>query len=385
MIRNAIANRLGLIAGAAMSVAGLSALDAGAQGTVTLSGASGSSCAYSAISINPAGNLTVTCQTGNPDSPPVCSITGPTTASANTPFTLSASCNPAASSWTWTGQGLSGSFSNQNLSLAAGTYTYTVAGTNAAGTGPVSASYAVTVSDVTRTGKPVCSFSSNPAVPKAGEAATITLNCTQSPSDYAWYQYEGSALGLPQQTKTPTQNVTFPSSGNYSFWLQAGNQEFGGGDVFSGTVKVDPVGGGNGCSASTAVPPSNADLSNLRFDLRPGQTGTMKFALPLPGWTQQGALMSVTMATKLETPPTTVAEVAIAPCPGQFDEPAVPVGCKLTVIGQSGLSMLVGDILSSSCPKPLGEYYVNVRHTTCNPAVSSGINYCSHYVNFKGR
>jgi hypothetical protein len=93
----------------------------------------------------------------------------------------------------------------------------------------------------------------------------------------------------------------------------------------------------------------------------------------------------VTKATNLETPATTVGEISISPCPGQFDPPAVPASCKLTVIGQTGLNMILGEIATASCIKPLGTYYVNVRHTTCVPALSSGINYCSHYVNFKGR
>ena len=46
------------------------AVEAAAQGTVTLTGASGPSCSYSAMSITPNGNVNVTCGTTQPPPPP---------------------------------------------------------------------------------------------------------------------------------------------------------------------------------------------------------------------------------------------------------------------------------------------------------------------------
>src|SRR5688572_26309089 len=296
MIRNANANRLGFIAAIAMSLAGTTALDAGAQGKVRLNGGTGAECSYSSITVAPNGDLTVSCS-GTGGATPSCSVSGPQSVQVNTAFTLTANCTNSPTAYTWTGTGTSGSTATQNLSIAAaGTYTFTVAGTNATGQGAVSTGYSISVTapqpitDVPRN----CSISTNPATPVAGEPATITMNCTQSPNAFAWYQYDTPSAGMQNQTTTNTQNVTFPAVGTYRWYLQAGNA-LGSGDVFVGAVVVGGQPPPGGCPASTAIGPVNSDLSNLRFDLKPGQSGTMAFTLPLAGWgSMPGALMSVT-------------------------------------------------------------------------------------------
>jgi hypothetical protein len=379
MIRNAFATRLATLAGIALSAAGFTALEAGAQGTVTLSGGTGNSCAYSSITVAPNGNLNVACSnTGN--TPPVCSISGPTSANVGQAFSLTANCNPSATSYTWTGAS-STAASVTVTPQVAGTLSFTVTGTNANGTGSPSATHNVAVTSVQApTDVPKnCTFSANPATPIAGQATTISINCTNSPNVFAWYQYEGGALNLPQQTTAGSQTVTFPASGKYSWWLQAGNQ-LGGGDVFSGSVNVS---GTSGCPAVPDVvgPLSSASLLNLRFDLRPGQTGTQEFTLPLDGFT--AARITGTPATASETPKSTVAEVWVSDCPGH--KPAdLPAGCMMELWGSTGqANFYVGSSPWSSCPAT-GRKYVNIKHKVCNPS-GGGINYCSNYLKVSGQ
>jgi hypothetical protein len=382
MIRTANANRLGFIAAIAMSLAGTTALDAGAQGKVRLNGGTGAECSYSSITVAPNGDLTVTCS-GTTGGLPACSISGPASAVINTAFTLTANCTNGPTAYAWTGTGTSGSTASQNLSIAAlGSYTFTVAGTNATGAGPISASHTVTITaaepppiDVPRN----CSISTNPAAPKVGDAVTITMSCTNSPNAFAWYQFEGAAAGLQNQTTTSSQTVTFTAAGTYSWYLQAGNA-LGSGDVFVGSVAVTPATVGN-CPVVATVAPSGYE-NNWRFDLKPGQIGSIPMSLPIGGYTSAGATVSAIMATKQETPASTVAEIAIAPCAGQFD---VPAECKMTVYGQGGMALAVGEIGSAACKKPLGGYFVNIKHTTCVPYGANGINYCSHWVKFSGK
>lgn len=383
MIRNAFATRLASMAGVALSVAGLGALDAAAQGTVTLSGGTGTSCTYSAINIAPNGNLTVTCDSGNVTVPPACTISGPTSATVGQAFVLTANCTPAAASWSWTGVSPAPNSATATINpTATGTLTFTVAGTNSVGTGAASAAHAVNVAeaqmppDVPRN----CTFSSNPAAPQVGQATTITISCTNSPNAFAWYQYEGGALGLPNQTTVGTQTVTFTAAGKYSWWLQAGNQ-LGGGDVFSGSVTV---GGTGGCPAVTGLvgPQSAASLLNLRFDLKPGQTGYQEFALPLDGFA--AARITGTPATSAETPKSTIAEVWVSDCPG-VKPLDLPAGCQMELWGSTGQSnFYVGSSQWSSCPAT-GKKYVNIKHRVCEPNTSMGITYCSNYLKVSGQ
>ena len=384
MIRISFATRLAQFAAVALSVTGLTALDVGAQGKVRLNGGTGAECSYSSITVAPNGDLTVTCAGGNTTDPPSCSVSGSSTATANTSFTLSASCSPAATSWAWTmnGAAVTGGATLTTSVATAGNATFTVRGTNANGAGAVSAGFTVNVGAGEQPkGAPECSFSSNPATPIEGEAASITLTCTNSPNMHAWYQSEGTPLGLPTQTPAGTQSVTFPSSGRYAFWLQAGNDLFGGGPVFQGVVNVAAKGGA-GCPAVAGVvgPTAGYDtLSNLRFDLKPGQIGTALVTMPLNG-VYSSAQVTAVGATQLETPKTTIGEIAVAPCPGQFDN--IPAACKIQVYGTTGLNFLIG---GTACPVASGKHYVNVKHLTCTPNVSMGISYCTHYVKLNGR
>src|SRR5689334_14099013 len=79
-------------------------------GSVTVNGTATCSDAPT-ISMTPAGDLTLTCTPvggGGSTTPPVCSVvpSGTQNVTQGGQLTLSASCNPAATSWSWTSTGL---------------------------------------------------------------------------------------------------------------------------------------------------------------------------------------------------------------------------------------------------------------------------------------
>ena len=130
-------------------------------------------------------------------------------------------------------------------------------------------------------------------------------------------------------------------------------------------------------------PQSSASLLNLRFDLRPGQTGTQSFPLPLDGY--GAARITGTPATQQETPKSTVAEVWVSECPGV--KPAdLPAGCQMELWGSTGqANFYVGNSPWSSCPLDQNKtYHVNIKHRVCQPYGGS-INYCSNYLKVSGQ
>lgn len=383
MIRSSIATRLCTLAAIAASVAGFTAFDASAQGKASMNG---QTCSYSDITIKPNGDLSIVCDNGGTPTAPVCTLSLPNTAMTNQSFSISASCNPAATSLNWTSNsgvnlptGSSGSVSIG----AAGTYTFGVSGTNSVGTGAVASKTVTVQAAAPVTDRPQCSsFSASPSSVPIGTATTLSLVCNQSPTVYAWAMYSGPAggnmSGFSNQTSSGTQTVTFDKEGTYNFAGQAGNA-MGGSDMAGLAVTVTRP--NSGCSVpSNAVPPTLGydTLGNLRFDLKPGQTGYQEFDFPFPGF--GAARLTIVGATKIETPASTIAEIAVAPCPGMFD---VPAGCKAEVYGSTGANFYIGDIAWSSCPVSGGKHYVNIRHNVCNP--NSGFPGCTHYIKINGQ
>ncbi len=384
MIRSSIATRLCTLAAIAASVAGFVAFDASAQGKASMNG---QTCSYTDISIKPNGDLSIVCDSGGTPTAPVCTLSVPNTAMTNASFSISASCNPAATSLNWT--------SNSGVSLptgssgsvsigAAGTYTFGVSGTNSVGTGAVASKTVTVQAPAPVTDRPRCTaFRASPNPVEAGKPTVISLDCDQSPTVYAWAMYTnpapGNMSGFSSQTASGSQTVTFDKAGTYNFAGQAGNA-LGGSDMAGLAVTVTPP-AGQGCSVpSNAVPPTLGydTLGNLRFDLKPGQTGYQEFDFPFSGF--GAARLTIVGATKIETPASTIAEIAVARCPGQFD---VPAGCKAEVYGSTGANFYIGDIAWSSCPISGGKHYVNIRHTVCNP--NSGFPGCTHYIKINGQ
>jgi hypothetical protein len=91
----------------------------------------------------PAVSVTVTVA---PNSPPVCTLTAnPASVSSGGSSTLTATCNPAATSYTWTGGNCAGTTGSICMVKPTAATTYTVKGSNAVGTG-AAASATVSVS-----------------------------------------------------------------------------------------------------------------------------------------------------------------------------------------------------------------------------------------------
>ncbi len=376
MIRSSIATRLGTLAAIAACFAGLLAPEASAQGR----------CSYADIAIQPNGDLSIVCNSVG--GVPVCTLSVPDTAIKGQAFSISASCNPAAASFNWS--------SNSSATLptgssgtvaigATGTYTFAVSGTNSFGTGAVFSKTVSVQEPVARVGPPSCSaFAASPNPVTVGSPTTISLTCTETPDVYAWSMYAGPSGGIVSgfspSTASGSQTVTFNVAGNYNFAAQAGNplgaSAMAGLSVAVTAAQPPPV---IGCIVpNSAVPPTPGyeTLGNLRFDLKPGQSGYQQFDFPLAGFSS--ARVSITGSTRLDTPPNTVSEIAVADCPGKFD---VPDACKVTVLGSGGLNFYVGP--TSDCPLSAKKYYVNIRDTTCTP--SSGFPACAHYIKVSGQ
>lgn len=104
-------------------------------GNITLSGATGNSCSYSNVTVDSSGNLTAACVTSSPTLSPTCTlVASPSTINAGSISTLTASCSPAATSYTWTGPNTT-NFTSGGTVTPTATTTYTVTGTNGDGIG----------------------------------------------------------------------------------------------------------------------------------------------------------------------------------------------------------------------------------------------------------
>jgi len=119
--------------------------------SLTLSGTTQNSCAYSTLTFDSNGDATATCVATSPPAPtqtPTCTLSAsPTTVNAGSASTLTASCSPAATSYEWTGAD-TGSFTSGGTVTPTATTTYTVRGTNIHGAGNI-ASRTVSIAVVT--------------------------------------------------------------------------------------------------------------------------------------------------------------------------------------------------------------------------------------------
>jgi hypothetical protein len=118
--------------------------------SITLNGATGNTCDYSAFTVDSNGDLTATCVTTSPTPTPTpqCTLSAsPSTISAGATSILTASCSPVATSYVWTGAGTENFTSGGSVTPTVST-TYTVIGTNGNGSGNT-ASRTVSIAVVT--------------------------------------------------------------------------------------------------------------------------------------------------------------------------------------------------------------------------------------------
>lgn len=207
-----------------------------AQASITLSD---SNCSDFALGGTP-GNRTLTCLVS---SPPVCTVTGPTTGTINNPITLTASCSPASTSWAWTGGGCTTGQICTDTQTVTGTVNYRVTGTNGAGTGPQSAAYPVVWSSTPPPLPSGCSITQSPTgtLPVGGGNVTLTANCTGG-TGISWSWTGGFAQGLTTAVVGPG-SVTSTTA----FTATATN---GGGVVPTNYTVQVATGGGGGISCA---------------------------------------------------------------------------------------------------------------------------------------
>jgi hypothetical protein len=187
------------------------------------------------------GTSTLSCVVSGP---PVCTVTGPTAGTLNTAITLTASCSPAATSWTWTGGNCPGAGQTCSAVEAASvTRTYTVAGTNGTFVGSASPGFNVVWSNAPPASPSGCSVVQTPPGQLAvgGGNVTLTASCTGG-NPVTWGWTGGFAQGLttaavgPGQVTSTTQFTATATNG-------------GGNTPTNYTVQVS-TGGGGGISCS---------------------------------------------------------------------------------------------------------------------------------------
>ena len=122
---------------------------------------------------------------------PVCQVSASSVNPvAGTAVTLTASCEPAATSYAWSGCNTTGPTCTYTSPTAA-TINFSVSGVNANGTGP-QVSMPITWTGGTGTTPPtagpvpVCTLSADITAPRTGDVVTITATCTNSPTQFIW-------------------------------------------------------------------------------------------------------------------------------------------------------------------------------------------------------
>ncbi|MEO8506490.1 MAG: hypothetical protein ABI593_02560 [Betaproteobacteria bacterium] len=125
---------------------------------------------------------------------PDCTFSASTaTPVVGTLLALTATCTGSPSTYVWTGCSSSQATCNA-VAAVAGPATYSVKAANGAGTG-ATISLTVNWSAGSGGGKPVCAVNVDDAKPTVGTTATLSANCSQSPTAYRWL----SCSYLPQE------------------------------------------------------------------------------------------------------------------------------------------------------------------------------------------
>ena len=201
----------------------------------------------------PLKDTTVTAPPGTPACTLASSSSNPL---LGTPITLTATCTNNPVSFQWTNCTSTTSTCIANASVA-GTITYSVVGSNPTGAGNTAT---VDVNWTSSGGPiPICTLSASTSTPTAGSGVTLTANCSQSPSSFAWmscnYLIQEACnfiTSCPASSKTCTTNQSVAGSAHYA--LEATNSA---GKSARVGIDIDWGGGGGG------NPPPSAPVCNL--------------------------------------------------------------------------------------------------------------------------
>ena len=164
--------------------------------------------------------------------PPTCTLSAsPTSVAPGGIATLTASCMPAATSFTWTGGTCPGTNGTTCTVTPTATTTYSFTGGNFLGTGNT-ASLTVSVQPAQAFS---CTLSAIPPTISAGGSSTLTSTCTLTPDSYFWTG--GTCVGTIGATCTASPSVTT----EYTVTTRAGSQLFGSVVIVTVTSASAPV------------------------------------------------------------------------------------------------------------------------------------------------
>jgi hypothetical protein len=330
----------------------------------------------SSFSFDPVAS-TLTCVVS---APPVCTVTGPTTGTLNNAITLTASCSPAATSWTWTGGNCPGAGQTCSaVESVAHTTTYTVAGTNGTFVGTASPGKDVAWSNTLPAAPSGCSITSNPAsLPAAGGSIALTAQCSGGGAVATW-TWSGPTATTSGNTATATLTSTT------QFGVQASNA--GGSANANITVQVATGGGGGGgisCTgfANTIVIDQSWAAPSRKFTTGAGSSFGSNDAVVVRfttgALTMPGKKGNITAAEYSTSPSARIATLSASACDfgnGIFPPASTQQGNTITQYFSVG-----GSPVSGYYPvlQPNTTYYLNIMNVTPSSCQLNGI--CDMYV-----
>ena len=164
---------------------------------------------------------------GGPIDPTTCTLTAaPASIDAGVTSTLTASCSPAATSFSWTGGTCVGTTGASCTVMPLVTTTYSVAEINSDGTG-VPVNVTVTVAPL-----PTCTLTATTSIWEVNGPTTLTASCSPAATSFSWTG--GTCVGTTGAicTVTPAASTTY---------TVAGRNAGGTGAAVSVTVTVTPT------------------------------------------------------------------------------------------------------------------------------------------------
>ncbi|HVE50602.1 MAG TPA: hypothetical protein VNG69_13425 [Casimicrobiaceae bacterium] len=300
--------------------------------------------------------------------PSSCALTASSTSLAvNSTLTLTASCTNGPTAYTWTGCTSSTSVCTISESTV-GARTYAVSARNAAGAGTPASVIVAWQAPVTSL--PVCTLTASPTSPFAGSFATLTANCSQTPTSYSFVNCSEVSGNTCRASNASTGPVTYSvtasnslgTSAPASITLNWENPPPGGADLCGGYSQVkrfDLIWGGH---INTNDPGGGFKADGvlvLRLVVPPNATGT---SIP-------GVVSAVEFAGDVVP---RIMSLSTSACdfrgfvPGVFPTPD-PTGATRPMAWGFGVAPntqfgLVGMAVSAPKLAPGQVYYVNIRN-----------------------
>ena len=319
-----------------------------AVGAVLVNSAPVCASSSATMSLTPAGDIAIVCAAVTP---PVCAVSpGSSNVGIGQSVTLTANCNPAATSFAWATNGPAISGQSQSVTFpSAGTFTYSVTGTNANGTGATSTAATVVVTAASVA--PTCSVSASPSTITAGGTSTLTAICSPTAASYAW---SGSGPAVSGSGGI----VTFPTAGTFTYTV-TGINNVGPGQSSAATSVVVQAAGSCVPKAVTGAFTANG-IRNLAIDRG------ASVSYQVPAYAFAGRTLEILSIGSTSSQQDLTSEFSVSECPGDFDN--MQAECKTWgTVNQSGTQLYAttnATPVIGTCTVILGRpFYINVRNT----------------------